>query len=745
MIQETLTHLAKSRGIVTEYIDAWGEPAQVHPESEAIILQAMGYPLQDESKLNQRLDKDTQRYWQTPLDPVTVLRTGKPITVRVRLPAGKLKSKMTWQIVPEGKKQSLSPLSFDAQAGSLQKTQVLNAHTYQEFIVPIDATLPLGYHRVALCGGRGKVLAESLLIIAPPRCHIPSNIAQGEKMWGISVQLYCVRSQRNWGIGDFSDLCALIEQSALAGAQFLGLNPLHALSPAHPERASPYSPSSRTWLNALYIDVTAVEGFANASDVQAEIASPAFQNQLSQARANDYVDYEAVAALKYPVLRKLFEQFCQKHVARKTAQGKAFARFVAQGGDSLMHIATYDALQAHLKADGKASWGWPVWPEKLKDYHRAKVTEFRQNHKDDIEFYCYLQWLASLQLDAAHQTAENAGMRIGLYRDLAVGVNLGSAEVWADKELYCVDASIGAPPDILGPLGQNWGLPPMDPEVLYQRAYQPIIELFRSNMQSCGALRIDHVMALMRLWWVNAEDTADKGAYVSYRLDDLLGILALESERHQCLVIGEDLGTVPKAIRTKLTDNGVHSYRVFFFEQAEDKGFYAPAHYPEQAMATLTTHDMPTLIGYWHCKDLELGRQLGLYPNDQVLKKLYDERLRDKQQILNSLHGHHALPDWVGRDALSTPMSRDLNFGMQVHLAGSASALLSLQLEDWLEMEQPVNVPGTSTEYPNWRRKLTRNLEDIFQTPELVDLAEKVTRARAQASTAGISPHTSAN
>lgn len=241
-------------------------------------------------------------------------------------------------------------------------------------------------------------------------------------------------------------------------------------------------------------------------------------------------------------------------------------------------------------------------------------------------------------------------------------------------------------------------------------------------------------MALLRLWWVVKGDDAKEGGYVYYPVDDLLGILALESHRNESLVIGEDLGTVPEEIRAKLADNGVYSYRVFFFEQAEDGGFFSPSHYPIQSMSTLTTHDMPTLIGYWHCLDLELGKDIGLYPTDEILDVLYADRHQQKQAILNTLHGHGSVSEEVGHDVNMTGMTKALNFGMQVHMAGGSSALLSLQLEDWLEMDKPVNIPGTFNEYPNWRRKLIRNIEDIFDNHDITALAARLTDARLKAS-----------
>ncbi|MFQ3207710.1 MAG: 4-alpha-glucanotransferase, partial [Glaciecola sp.] len=421
-------------------------------------------------------------------------------------------------------------------------------------------------------------------------------------------------------------------------------------------------------------------------------------------------------------------------LTKNTKQNKAFKAFIAQGGESLQTLAVFEALQENLKAEGKACWGWPVFPDEFKAYDMPSVAKFAKKNKKRVHFYLFLQWHAALQFEAASKAASEAGMLIGLYRDLAVGVSEGGAEIWGNKDLYCVDASIGAPPDVLGPLGQTWGLPPMDPIKLYEQAYQPIIDLFSSNMHASGALRIDHVMALLRLWWVYKGDHASQGGYVCYPVEDLLGILALESQRNQSLVIGEDLGTVPQEIRSTLAENGMYSYRVFLFEQAEDGGFYAPEHYPEQSMATLTTHDMPTLIGYWHCNDLALGKEIGLYPDADVLATLYDARHDNKQHILNTLHGHHSISNSISHNVNDVGMTTELNYGMQTHMASSSSALLSLQLEDWLQMEKPVNIPGTFNEYPNWKRKLSRNLEDIFEDDAILSLSQTLTNRRSVAS-----------
>ena len=730
MTQQLLQQLVEMRGIETRYVDAWGNPATIAEKSKAKLLNVLGYDTSNDEKIQSQISADIASVWLSPLNPVSVVRSTEQINLPLRLPIELVNDEHVITITCEdGKAIEHNFIPVDQEMMTMAHIDDVEFH---EYVVTLPFSLPLGYHDVTLSADNDQ-LGTSRIIVAPQACYTPSEIQQGKKTWGLSVQLYCVRSEKNWGIGDFSDLALLVEKAAAVGADFVGLNPIHALYPANPNACSPYGPSSRRWLNYLYIDVTAVDGY-ESDPVQDIVNNETFKKTLEHARNEDYVDYEAVAHVKLTALKAVFDVYEEKYLRNNTKQNKAFKAFIEAGGESLDMLATYDALQSDLHAQGKESWGWPVFPEAYKDYYNPAVEKFKKANKRQVKFYLFLQWIASQQLENASSKAIECGMTIGLYRDLAVGVSEGSAEIWGNKDLYCTDASVGAPPDILGPLGQNWGLPPMDPRKLYEQGYQPIIDLFASNMASSGSLRIDHVMALLRLWWVVKGDNAKDGGYVYYPVDDLLGILALESHRNQSLVIGEDLGTVPEEIRSKLADNGVYSYRVFFFEQAEDGGFFSPSHYPVQSMSTLTTHDMPTLIGYWHCLDLELGKDIGLYPTEEILQTLYTDRHKNKQAILDTLHGHGSVGHEVGRDVNYTGMDKALNHGMQVHMAGGSSALLSLQLEDWLEMDKPVNVPGTFNEYPNWKRKLTENIESLFERKDINELAAKLTQSRKHAS-----------
>lgn len=728
-MSEIIEDLVVSRGIESAFVDAWGKPAIVMDDTKIKLLRAMGYKVDDVNALEQQVEDGLVHQWMTALNPVQVIKHDEAFIFPLRLSIEMAAQKLTLTVQFEnGDTETREVEAVDHQ---LINVADIEDEEFHEYAIALDIQLPLGYHTLSVQIGDLE-LASCSIIKVPQRCFIPTEIQQGKKIWGLSVQLYCVRTRRNWGIGDFTDLQLLIKQSALQGADFIGLNPIHELYPANPDVCSPYGPSSRRWLNYLYIDVEQVPEFDNSA-VKTWFEDNAVAQKLATLRAVDYVDYEGVAAIKLAALNEVFTQYKMKYLGKNTKQNKAFKAFIAHGGESLQTLGVFEALQESLKAEGKECWGWPVFPDEYQAYNMPSVAKFSKQYKDRVNFYLFLQWQASLQFEAASKTASEAGMLIGLYRDLAVGVSEGSAEIWGNKDLYCIDASVGAPPDILGPLGQNWGLPPMDPIKLYEQAYQPIIDLFASNMHASGALRIDHVMALLRLWWVYRGDHASKGGYVCYPVEDLLGILALESQRNQSLVIGEDLGTVPEEIRSKLADNGMYSYRVFFFEQAEDGGFYAPEHYPEQSMATLTTHDMPTLSGYWHCDDLALGRDVGLYPDAEVLASLYDTRHENKQHILNTLHGHHSISNNISKNVNDVGMTTELNYGMQTHMASGSSALLSLQLEDWLQMDKPVNIPGTFKEYPNWKRKLSRNLEDIFEDDAIVSLAKNLTIRRSDA------------
>lgn len=670
MESKRLDSAAQAAGISLSYINAHGKPQSIGADTKRRLLDAM--------------HKADAKASVAPVPNVKVFTAGKkmPLAVEGR-------GEFSWLLTTE--------------EGHQHKGHATGGKTLN-----LPAKLPEGYHTLTLT--QDDLRFHCRVIVAPKRCYEPQALLEGKKLWGACVQLYTLRSDSNWGIGDFGDLKKMLVDVGERGGAFIGLNPIHALYPANPESASPYSPSSRRWLNVIYIDVNALDDFKNSKEAQAWWKLSTTQQALKQARDADWVDYSTVTALKMAALRLAWKGFSQ----RDDEQMAAFRQFVMQEGESLYWQAAFDALHAYQVKEDEMRWGWPVWPDAYQSVDTPEVKAFCEKYADEVDFYLWLQWLAYSQFAACWQVSQGYKMPIGLYRDLAVGVAEGGAETWCDRELYCLKASVGAPPDILGPLGQNWGLPPMDPHVMAARAYEPFIDLLRANMQNCGALRIDHVMSVLRLWWIPYGETADHGAYVQYPVDDLLSILALESKRHQCMVIGEDLGTVPVEIVSKLRDSGVYSYKVLYFENDHEKTFRAPKAYPEQSMAVATTHDLPTLRGYWESGDLTLGKTLGLYPDEEVLRGLYQDRELSKQGLLDALHKQGCLPKRAGHKASLMSMTSTLNRGLQRYIADSNSALLGLQPEDWIDMAEPVNIPGTSYQYKNWRRKLSTTLEKMF-------------------------------
>ncbi|WP_028866650.1 4-alpha-glucanotransferase [Psychromonas hadalis] len=721
--QSVLKQVAQLANISDRYISAWGDEAIVEDETICSLLASLGYDTSSDEKL---LKSAQKKHKKEPLLPVQVIKgDDQPMHIELNITAGARISDFSWHLSTE---------QGEVFEGYLQSQIVRDERAKGGPLVFELPNLPWGYHKLKVTRKRRASAYQMTLIVTPSCCYKQDSLEKGEKLWGPSVQLYTLRTPNNWGMGDFGDLKQLVTEIASRGGDFVGLNPIHSLFPANPESASPYSPSSRSWLNIMYIDVNAVPEFALSIEAQQKVGSAEFQQRLKLVREEDWVNYSEVATLKMSVLPLLFKEFKVTHLDKESARASDFLSFVEQGGESLKHQATFDALHAQLHGQDSSIWGWPVFPEKYRQFDSVAVQKFIKKNEMSVQAYLYFQWIADNQINEAQKLAEESGMSVGLYRDLAVGVANSGSESWADNGNLVLDASIGAPPDVLGPLGQNWGLPPLNPQVLKATGYDAYIKLLRANMKHCGALRIDHVLGLLRLWWIPEGKDATGGAYVYYPVNDMLAILALESHRQQCSVIGEDLGTVPDEIVCLLTDAGVHSYKLFFYESADDGGFISPSHYQAQSMSALCTHDMPTLRGFWHCDDLEMGKNLGLYTDMQQLAKLSNERLVCKQAILDSVAGHGNLPDGIGRDASLVPMDSYLSDALQLHLAAGSSALFSVQLEDWLEMDKPVNIPGTVDEYPNWRRKLSMNLDEIFAKEQVNNIAKQLTKVRAQAS-----------
>ena len=719
-----LLELATVHGIETGYHDIWGTWHPLSHSSAIALLRGMGVPVDDAASIAGALGHARGRDWQSMLPPVHIAREGESIGLPLCLPGACDSHIARWHLQLEdgGERSGEAPVAdlaaideHDAGDGPRRRRRL-----------DMPAGLPCGYHRLSVTVAGDS--AHMRLIVAPQTCHPPPDHDQGVRTWGIALQLYALRSQHNWGIGDFRDLVHAIDLLAALGADMLGLNPLHALYPVSPAQASPYSPSSRRFLNPAYLHIEAMQDFAECEHVREQVEGTEFQARLSTLRASELVDYEHVVPLKLGVLHELYLHFRDRHLATDSERARHFDAFRHAYGTALRRHAVFEALHARY-----APLPHTAWPAALRDPDSPAVHEFADAHADEIGCSQYVQWQCALQLASAAQRAATQGMRTGLYLDLAVGSDGHGADAWADSDLLAHDVSIGAPPDDFSLQGQVWGLPPWTPLALREQGYEPFASCLRANMRAAGALRIDHVLGLMRLFWIPSGEDAAHGAYVNYPVHDLLAITALESRRARCVVVGEDLGTVPDEIRAALAHNGVLSYRVLYFEKHwhGDHSFRAPDQYPEQALVTVATHDLATLAGYWVGRDLDLRDALGLFPSPEAAAGQREERHHDRWRLLEALEHQGLRPDGLGEPGAQPPGDA-LVRAVHQFLARSPAAILSVQMEDVLGETEQVNVPGTVHEHANWRRKLSAPLEAWAGHAPLRALAEAVNRERAR-------------
>lgn len=531
----------------------------------------------------------------------------------------------------------------------------------------------------------------------PPLPDRPRRCWQGDgrRLWGIATQLYAVRSQRNWGHGDFTDLRRLVEAAGAVGASAIGLNPLHALFPDRPEQASPYAPNSRLFLNPLYIDVEAIPEFPGRSRVDDEIG---------RLREGDIVDYAGVASAKLKGLRIAYGRFAADATQERRLDFEAYR---AEQGDALLRFACFETLRRRY-----APKPWWKWPEPWCKPAIETLERFRSEERSACEFEEFVQWTADRQLRACMEAANSRGMPIGLYIDLAVGINPVGADAWSFQDLVLSDVSIGAPPDEFNRNGQDWGLAPFNPSVLHLGDFASVRRLMSSIMRYAGAIRLDHVLGLKRVFMIPRGLIATAGAYVRSPFEPLLKVIGEESCRHRCIVIGEDLGTVPEGFRDVTHKWGVWTTRVMMFERERDGRFRSPARYPADALATFNTHDLPTFQGWMTAHDLRAKRALGIDPGESE-----DARAGAVEMLGDALKNQ--VP------ACAT----DTFAAVAAFLAETPCKLVVVALEDIVGQLDQVNVPGTTTEHPNWRRKLSVPLEALSDHSGIQEIAKIFRRA----------------
>ena len=703
----TLLHdLCCHHGIATAYLDVWGERQQVAAESLVDLLAAFGVDASTAASAQHAWDEAQAVARQSPLPPVrAVLAHSARWSLAVRVPGAA--SALHWRIALEDGAILQGSLGVATAGGA--DPGAAPGESFQERTVEINAALPPGYHHFTVDGLAG----ETLIVSAPARCYRPAALQDGQRVWGPSVQLYALRSERNWGMGDFTDLCNFIGLMAQSGASLVGLNPLHALFASRPGHTSPYSPSSKRLLNVLYIDPEAVAGFEQCAAAKARLRSDAFQLRLAGLRAEPLVDHAGVAAAKLEILALLFEEF------QRGPRHGAFGAFIQQGGETLRNHAVFEAMQEDAALPSP-----PAAPDS------PEVALFAERHADRVLFHQYLQWLAHVQLQRAVEASRAQGMAVGLYLDLAVSVDGSGSDAWAAADMFASEARVGAPADAFNPNGQDWGLLPLRSDSLHADGYRYFIETLRANMRHAGALRIDHVMGLMRLFWIPGQRNARGGSYVHYAMDEMLAIVALESQRHHCMVIGEDLGTVAPEMQEAMAQRDLLSYRLLYFERGTGS-FKPPRDYPPAALVAVSTHDLATFHGWWSGEDLRVRLAQGLYPAPEIFEAQLLDRSRERGELLLALKqagliSHEAM----GRLAFCSLPPAELVEAVHAFLASTPCSLMVVQPEDFLGVVEQANLPGTTTEQPNWRRKLPLDLEALACDAGMAGMARTLSAYR---------------
>jgi 4-alpha-glucanotransferase len=559
-----------------------------------------------------------------------------------------------------------------------------------------------GYHTIEI--GQTQVT----LAVAPAKCVTISDLTSGDRVWGLAAQLYGLRSRGDCGIGDMAGVIALAQASAAFKADALALGPAHALFAADPEHFSPYSPSSRLFYNPLHADAAAVFGEARVAKSRSDIGASREASDLEEAAL---IDWPRSGRIKMRILRRLFDDFFATDLANKPPSALAtdFAEFRAANGSLLAAHALFEALHAaKLKADPNA-WNWQEWPDEWRDPFGAAARGFAKKNEGEVLFYSFLQWIADRSFAAAQRQAVAAGMRVGLIADLAIGMSGGGSYAWANQSDLLGGLQIGAPPDLFNVNGQNWGLTTFSPRALANGGFAPFIATLRACMRHAGGVRIDHAMGFMRLWVVPHGAAASEGAYLAYPLDDLMRLMSLESHRHRVIVIGEDLGTVPIGFRDRLAAAGIYGMEVLWFER-KGAGFAPPRGWRANAAAMTSTHDLPTIAGWWRGRDIEVRAECGFIKD---LAAEQSEREKDRRALWTAFRtakaGDGRMPN---PDHGASVADAAVKF-----IARTPSRLALLPLEDTLALEDQPNLPATIDEHPNWRRRYSGEAGHLLDPP----------------------------
>ncbi|WP_321792690.1 4-alpha-glucanotransferase [Caballeronia sp. J97] len=583
-----------------------------------------------------------------------------------------------------------------------------------------------GYHTLVINDHR------TTLAVAPARCYtlddawrtLDEDASNAPPLWGVAAQVYGLRRDGDGGIGDFTALASLATQAAKRGGHAVAISPMHAMFSAEPNKFSPYSPSSRLFLNIAHVDPAAVLG---APAARAAIEKAGVAKELVELEGLTLIDWPRASKARLAILRALFATFSED---RDSPFAKDFAAFVEEGGRPLEDHARFEALQAaQIEQNGEGHWR--NWPDALRDPRSEAVTEFANANRREVDFHLFTQWLAAKGLMHAQHAARDAGMAVGLVADLAVGCDSAGSHAWSYRDEMLTGVSVGAPPDLFNQAGQSWGLTTFSPRAMRTQGFAAFIDMLRASFARAGGIRIDHILGLRRLWLVPEGESAKDGAYLRYPLDDMLRLIALESWRHRAIVIGEDLGTVPPGFTERLQEHGLLGIRVLWFEREVDgPGFKPPREWDSGVTATTTTHDLPTVTGWWRGEDIvwrsKIGQTMARADGRDAVEVALEERGEDRGHLWRAFQDAGIAPDAVNApDIDNAPVDEALAF-----VAATPAPLVTYPLEDLLALAEQPNLPGSIDEHPNWRRRMARPVDELFLDDAFADRLLAVDAAR---------------
>ncbi len=685
MSEEALLRLAESAGVAPRWKDVHGEWHDVAPDTLHAVLTALGLPSKTDADLKASLSTMTEG--SSALPPLVTAEVGQPIAFTTAPARFRL-------VLEDGTVRDGMTDERDGRA-----------------VLPAVETP--GYHRLTL-GGQ-----ETVLAVAPRRCFTIEDAASAAgpdaasaagldaaptaRPWALAVQLYALRRPGDAGLGDFGALQDLVGPAAAHGAAGIAISPVHAQFSADPDRFSPYSPSSRMLLNVLHTHL--------------DIPSDAETDRLEAA---DLVEWPAASRKRLATLRAMFDAAPPPMLAE-------LASYRAQQGDALETHARFEALHAYHFGADPARWHWRSWPEQHRDPNNPAVAAFAKAHATEVAFHAFMQWQADRSLAATQLAAREAGMAVGLIADLAVGADSGGSHCWSRQAETLIGLSVGAPPDLLSPQGQNWGLAAFSPRGLVLNGFGAYLELLRNAMRHAGGVRIDHALGLARLWVVPEGASAAHGAYLSFPIGDMLRLIALESRRHRAIVLAEDLGTIPDGFQERLQAEGMLGMRVLWFERQDDR-FTSPRTWTKGAVGMTTTHDLPTTAGWWSGRDLEWRSGLGLLGDEANQQHERDIRVRDRSALWDTMRDRGA----VDADQPAPDQSELIADAAARHVGGAACDLVILPIEDALARVEQPNLPGTLDEHPNWRRRMPGLASALLDTPAVAARLAGLADARKQ-------------